>query len=692
MMVKTVVCPLFAFAFVATAAAQQPVDLSRLPEPKNFTALRSSSNNPDPDSNDDSKRPIPGETITLADLTGPGVVTHIWLTVADNEYGWPRLLRLRIYYDGNRVASVDAPVGDFFAVGHGFERPVDSLVIRDSSEGRSRNSYWPMPFRRSCRITVTNEGRRRTSNLYYHVDWKKVASLPPDTAYFHARYRQTLPASGGAPYEVLSVRGRGHYVGTVLSVVQAEAGWFGEGDDFFFVDGEQKPSIEGTGTEDYFNDAWGLRVDSGPYAGASVAEGTGLGSRMTAFRWHLTDPIPFRRSLRFVFEHKGWTFNADGSVKSASGERTDLMSSVAYWYQVGIATDQPEPPYGAARLPQGNARQIEVEETALKDPRAKAEKGKVSVSKDLFWSKDVLFLQSEGSGARLDVPFDVEEDGEYELVAEVAQSYDYGTYSTLLDGKPVQSAELEHEPGADVLPTGQLDGYKAETYVGLALLLGWPHLAKGRHVVSFVCTGKAEASRGYNLGVDDLILTRVGGDAWKAAIARQRPADVIRASTDPVKWKHALESSDPLVREAGAAQIGSTRDRAVSAVPELAKALSDDDPVVRGLAALALRAAGTAALPALDPLIARLKDPDPNVRLMSANAIGALGAKAARAVPALTEACRASDEHVHVLRSAASALGEIGPAAAPAIPALEELRRLPRARWAAEEAIRKIRS
>ena len=145
--------------------------------------------------------------------------------------------------------------------------------------------------------------------------------------------KKALPAAGDTPYEVLDVHGRGHYVGTVLSVVQAEAGWFGEGDDFFFVDGEKKPSIEGTGTEDYFNDAWGLRVDTGPYSGASVAEGTGLGSRMTAYRWHLADPIPFSKSLRFVFEHNGWTFHPDGSVKSAAGERTDLMSSVAYWYR-----------------------------------------------------------------------------------------------------------------------------------------------------------------------------------------------------------------------------------------------------------------------------------------------------------------------------------------------------------------------
>jgi Protein of unknown function (DUF2961)/HEAT repeats len=685
--VRTLATALALAIACAAASAQVPVDLSRLPEPKDFRALRSSSNNPDPESNDDSKRPIPGETITLADLTGPGVVTHIWLTVAANEYGWPRLLRLRIYYDGSATPSVDAPVGDFFAVGHGFERPVDSLVIRDSSEGRSRNSYWPMPFAKSCRITVTNEGRRRVSNLYYHVDWKQVRALPADTAYFHARYRQALPASGGAPYEVLSVHGRGHYVGTVYSVVQAEAGWFGEGDDYISVDGEKKASIEGTGTEDYFNDAWGLRVDSGPYAGASVAEGTGLGSRMTAYRWHLTDPIPFRRSFEFVFEHKGWTFNADGTVKSASGERTDLISSVAYWYQVGIAKDQPEPPYGAARLPQGNAEQIEVENAVVD---AKAQKGKVSVSKDLFWSKDVLFLQAEGPGARLDVPFDVPEEGEYELVTQVAQSFDYGTYSVLLDGKPVQSAELEHEPGADVLPTGQLDGYKSETYVGLDLLLGWPRLSKGRHIVTFACTGKAEASRGYNLGVDNLILARVGENAWARSLARQRDADFVRHAPASGLTK-SIADRDPLIREAAAARLAESGTLAASSVGAVVTALDDDDPVVRGLAALALREAGGAALPALDRLIARLKDSDPNVRLMSANAIGALGPKAERAVPALTLLCRRTDDHVHVLRSAASALGAIGPAAAPAIPALEELRKLPRARWAADEALKKIR-
>jgi hypothetical protein len=151
-----------ALASAACAQLADPLSFALL---KDYRAFRSSSNNPDPESNDDSKRPIPGETIVLANLQGPGMVTHIWLTVAANEYGWPRLLRLRVYYDGSPTPSVDAPVGDFFGVGHGFERDINSLMIRDSSSGRSRNSYWPMPFRRACRIAITNEGRRRVSNL-----------------------------------------------------------------------------------------------------------------------------------------------------------------------------------------------------------------------------------------------------------------------------------------------------------------------------------------------------------------------------------------------------------------------------------------------------------------------------------------------------------------------------------------------
>lgn len=635
----------FLIAGSLAAADAQPADLLSLTRLKDFRALRASSNNTDPDSNDDSKRPIPGETVVLADLQGPGMITHIWLTVAANEYGWPRLLRFRVYYDGSAEPAVDAPVGDFFGVGHGFEREINSLLVRNSSSGRSRNCYWPMPFRSRCRITVTNEGRRRVSNLYYHVDWRKLPSLAPDTAYFHARYRQALPAAPRKPYEVLAAGGRGHYVGTVLNVIQAEPGWFGEGDELIYVDGEKTAAIQGTGTEDYFNDAWSLRVAEGPYAGVPVAEGTGLGARLSAYRWHLADPIPFTRSFRFDFEHAGWTYHANGSVRSAFEERADLFSSVAFWYQQGIAKGLPEPPYGSARLPHGNARQIEVED-AVADVRV--ESGKAEVQREVFWSRHLLFLRASGPGSRIEIPFQVDEEGEYELTAQIAHSPDYGNYTVLLDGKPAFSrGDLEHEPGANAGDAGEVEAWHTEIYVAADHMLGWHKLRPGQHTLTFVCTGKDARSSGYNLGIDTLVLARAGRPVIPQPLPRRTAETAVRSLEDP-------------------------------------------DPVIRGLAAIALRDAGEAAGTALDGLIAHLKDPDENVRLMSADAIARQGRRAARAVPALMAACEAPGEHVHVQRSVASALGAIGPGAAAALPCLRRLETVVRVRWAAADAIRRI--
>jgi hypothetical protein len=690
-MLKTIVA---ALGFGAVVAAQTPrvmFDPDELTRLKDFSAERVSSNNPDPASNDDSWRPIAGETVVLADLTGPGVVTHIWLTVAANEYGWPRLLRLRAYYDDSPVPSVDCPVGDFFGVGHGFERSINSVMARNSSSGRSRNSYWPMPFARRLRLTITNEGRRRVANLYFHVDWKKVPALPPDTAYFHARYRQSLPASAGQPYEILSVNGRGHYVGTVLNVVQNQAGWFGEGDERFYVDGAAKPSIEGTGTEDYFNDAWSFRVADGLYTGVPVADGTGVGARMGAYRWHLADPIPFQRSLRLDIEHKGWTYNSEGAVKSAFEERPDLFSSVAFWYQAGIAADQPQVPYGSRRLPIGNARQIEVENSLAE---AKSEGGAASVEKDVFWSKDILLFTAKGPGSKLTIPFDVADDGRYEIVAQVAHSADYGTYSTELDGKPTASAEaLEHEPGANTGAAGSIDAYFPEIYVAEDHLIGWARLAKGRHTITFVCTGKNSASTGYNLGIDTLIVANLALPAADAAGERAGRIRSIgerrqQSAGDLDRVLAAGGDADAEVREAAIWSLGQLASATPQSIDALVRALSDADHVVRGLAAVALRDAGRTASPAREALLARLDDEDVGVRMMAAQAIGRL--RDPSVIDRLIGACRVADQHVHVLRSLADALGDLGPQASRALPTLRELAKIPRVAWSADAAIRKI--
>jgi hypothetical protein len=714
------------------SSATGPLDPLNFPRLKNFSAYRSSSNNLYVDSNDDCKHPIAGETIVLADLKGPGIITHIWVTVADSEYGWPRLARLRVYYDGHKTPSVDAPIGDFFGVGHGYERDINSLVVRNASFGRARNCYWPMPFRRSIKITLTNEGKRRMTSLYYHVDWQKHVSLPEDIGYFHAYYRQATPPPTGKNYTILDVRGAGHFAGSVLNIIQTQIGWFGEGDDLFYVDGEKAPRIEGTGSEDYFNDAWGLRVSDGPWTGIPVAEGEGVGARLTGYRWHVPDPVPFTKSLRVEIEHAGWTYTSDGKARSGFEERADHFSSVAFWYQKGVNEDLPEPPYGYERLPLGNAEQIEVE-NSIKN--VSVNKGQPSVQKEVFWSKDLLFFKAEAPGAKINIPIDVPRDGRYEVIAQVAQSPDYGDYVATLDGKLANSTTLTWGP-LDVVPPEPeiLHNYQPETYVAVDRRLGWHDLTKGRHILTFTCVGKDPLSSGYNLGIDDVVLSEIksrpeeppAGEAvgtqaagagtvvyrgqplgyylegLRTASGGQR-APVIRSvgafgadAAPAMKELVALLSDpDPEVRGAAVWALSQMGTKAATASLEAAKLLKDADPLVRGFAALALREMGKGAAAAVPGLCAVLQDPAPSVRMAAASALGSMGATAASAVPAMITALEATNvpdmpnDSVQVVRNICYALGDIGSAARSAIPAMQKVQHL-RAKYIAHEAIAKI--
>ena len=706
------------------AQAPGPASLLDLPRLKTFSAHRVSSDNRFRGSNDDSKRIMPGEAFVMADLAGPGVVSHIWVTVADNEFAWPRLVRLRVYYDGRKTPSVDVPLGDFFGVGHGYDRNLDSLPVRDSSFGRARNSYWPMPFRVSCKITVTDEGSRPITMFYYHVDWQRHPSLADDTLYFHAYYRQERPAIAGKEYEFLSVKGTGHYVGTVLNVIQSQVGWFGEGDDLFYVDGASHPQIYGTGTEDYINEAWGLRVACGPWSGTPVAEGERVGARLTGYRWHVPDPIPFTKSLWAGIEHAGWTYNQDGSVRSGFEERPDYFSSAAFWYQKGVNEDLPEPPYGAARLPLGNALQIAVEDSLAE---VTTEKGKPAVQKEVDWGRDLLFFDANGIGARINVPLDVPEDGRYEIVARIAQAPDYGDYIALLDGKPtnpdIREASTSEIPaeGSEVFP-----GYLPEVYVAVERPLGWLKLSKGRHVLSFICVGKDGRSSGFRFGLNDVVLERVPERASLSArgsdtsprvsppgpVYRGRPlgaclreleeadnrASALRAigafgpdarSAVP-RIAQSLNDPQPEVRIAAAWAISQLGPAGAGAIGKLKLSLADPDVRVRSLAAVALRSMGPQAAGAIPELVRALKDSAAYVRAPAADAIGSIGPAAKTAVPALIE-CLSTPNQVYVWRSAASALGNIGPDAAAALPALQEALAKPRVIYTAQEAILKIK-
>jgi hypothetical protein len=249
----------------------------------------------------------------------------------------------------------------------------------------------------------------------------------------------------------------------------------------------------------------------------------------------------------------------------------------------------------------------------------------------------------------MNIPIDVPEDGFYEVVAQVAHAPDYGDYQALIDGKSsAQEGRLEHEPGANTGGENVVQAWAPEIYVATDHLLGWRKLNQGRHVISFVCVGKDLRSSGYHLGIDTLILAKIG-----------QPVDV-RPPSVP------------------------------ATVAGLIATLKDPDPVLRGMAALALRDRGATARVALPALAAALQDPEIAVRMTAADAIARQGPAAVSVLKDLIAAAQVEGEHVHVQRSLAMALGSIGPGAKAAVPALRELEKVPRVKPTAATAIRQI--
>ncbi|MBN2270824.1 MAG: DUF2961 domain-containing protein [Sedimentisphaerales bacterium] len=218
----------------------------------------------------------PAETKVLADIKGPAVIRHIWLTFNEARPNWlesggsaaPNEIILRIHWDDSSEPAVEAPIGDFFGAGFGRRLELKSVPVQVEG-GDGYNCYWPMPFFKRGIITATNEGNKNVRSFYYHIDYTEEDAIPTETPYFCAQYNQAFPEKLGSDYLIADIQGRGHYVGTVMSARSRSPFWFGEGDARFYIDGETKPSIQGTGTEDYFLMAWGLNPTSFPYFGCT---------------------------------------------------------------------------------------------------------------------------------------------------------------------------------------------------------------------------------------------------------------------------------------------------------------------------------------------------------------------------------------------------------------------------------------
>jgi hypothetical protein len=324
----------FLAASLSLAAQEQnggwQPDLTRL---QTYTSHRASSSDPT-GANADARRVEPGASLTLLDTEGPGKVSHIWFTIASDEPYHLKRIVLRIYWDGETSPSVEAPIGDFFGLGLGDYYSWQSELLSVGSEN-SLNSFFPMPFARHARITITNEGKQPVGSFYYNIDYQTdTRPLAPGTLYFHAQYRQAQPnhgwsntwTSNGDPlvddkrntngqdnYVWMEAKGSGQFAGVTMSVLQNQDGWWGEGDDMFFIDDDATPAINGTGSEDYFLGAWdfGGKPFSYQLYGAPVVGPELAGSRSSVYRFHLDAPITFKRSFKATIEHGNANHRSD---------------------------------------------------------------------------------------------------------------------------------------------------------------------------------------------------------------------------------------------------------------------------------------------------------------------------------------------------------------------------------------------
>lgn len=345
----------------ASNAASSPQSNFQLPAyalAQDYRSLKQSSHDPT-GGNADRWVLNPGESHDVFQADGPGVISHIWFTIAAMSHSHLKDIVLRIYWDGNSKPSVEVPVGDFFGLNLA-EYVVYQSAFLNCSSKKALNCYFAMPFKKSARITATNEGSQKVNAFYSNIDYQLVPTLPADCMYFHAQYRQATPniavkyaneavelnPKGEKNYVFVETRGRGHLMGITLGMIQNKDRWMGEGDDMIFIDDESTPAIIGTGTEDYICGAWNFGGEDGAQAFAHHYNGAHLivnqervGGRYCVYRWHGDNPVTFKKYLKHTLEH------------GHANDRGDCFYSVAYWYQSEPYTDFPALPAAAERVP-----------------------------------------------------------------------------------------------------------------------------------------------------------------------------------------------------------------------------------------------------------------------------------------------------------------------------------------------------
>lgn len=319
--------------------------------------------------NDDAWWIEPGETKVLADIKGPGAITHIWMT----QYNHYRECLIKITWDNAKKPSVLVPLGDFFCLGNNIVNSFESMLFTGSTNNNSKmnsgcalNSYVRMPFKERAVVELVNDSKER-HRQYFYVDYETFDEMPEDAGYFHAEFRRTNPFGGwgheirvNSPeadiankgklawdnnYVILETKGKGHYIGCNISVANFKGQWWGEGDDMIWVDGYKwPPDIHGTGSEDYLNQAWGMQDNAFLRNGSSIYEDN-TGGYQTSYVFHIENPVRFEKEIKVTIEHGHGNHLAND------------WSSVAYFYLTKPKAVKTPPPV-AKRMPvlKDNAR------------------------------------------------------------------------------------------------------------------------------------------------------------------------------------------------------------------------------------------------------------------------------------------------------------------------------------------------
>ena len=424
----------------------------------------------------------PGKTVTLVDHHGSGIVRRWWMTLLQHQRS-PNLFRnaiIRCYWDGELAPSVEAPVSDFFGLSFGEWH--DYVSIPASATSGGFNCYWPMPFRSSGRVTLENRSTAPITGLYFNIEIESVPRVAKEALYFHAQFRRAAPTMRGKPVTVLETTGSGQFVGTVLSArtLRGVGSRFLEGDEAFFVDGEREPSISGTGTEDYFSSGlyFVTGAFSGPYHGVTVLDREN--NRVGAYRWHIEDPIPFKKSLRLEFQH-----GPDNDVPAD-------YATLAIWYQ-----DHPHPTFPAlpeslgpmeALPPFTIAGLVEAEGLVGTAYATRGQLHAQSMAEFLGeWSGDAQLLwRGARSGDHLTLFLTAPDAGEYELRGYFSNAPDYGDVTISLQGRVLALVRGYHE------------ALKASGPISL----GRVQLQRGANALLLEIAGKDPRSTDFVVGID----------------------------------------------------------------------------------------------------------------------------------------------------------------------------------------------